>query len=392
MTSTKKIGTLVVVALKARNLAAREVFGKGDPYATFRISDKEERIPADKRGGQHPIWDKEVRFDILETSSHKKMIVKVYNEDKRDPQLIGDRTIDLNEVLTKGEWDEWHELKYGSKYAGEVFLEMTFYAVGGAGIPLQRKKLPSRPKSESPVSSPPPASFIAPAAVASTTSAPAAFVPPNAYPPPVNTNNSNQFIPPINANNSNQYPLPINNNNQYPPPINTNNSNQYPPPINANNSNQYPPPLSVNNSGQFNSIPPINNNNSGQLNSIPPINNNNSGQYAQIANSTAYPPQNIYPPINPLMSPQQNSASFFPPPPIQQGYPPSNNNFGGGYPLVSSLPPSNDPSLSVSFPIPIPTPTPSVSVPNYAYPPQNILGSGYPPQNNLGSGYPPQKN
>nr|CAG8632051.1 11972_t:CDS:2 [Entrophospora candida] len=98
--SAKKLGTLVVIAVRARNLISREVFGKGNPYATFRIGDKEEKIPPHKKGGQRPEWDKEVRFEVFDVSHHKKMIVKVFSD-----KLIGDTTIDLDKVLTNGEWD-----------------------------------------------------------------------------------------------------------------------------------------------------------------------------------------------------------------------------------------------------------------------------------------------
>ncbi|CAJ0840393.1 9294_t:CDS:2 [Entrophospora sp. SA101] len=130
--SAKKLGTLVVIAVRARNLISREVFGKGNPYATFRIGDKEEKIPPHKKGGQRPEWDKEVRFELFDVSHHKKMIVKVFSD-----KLIGDTTIDLDKVLTNGEWDEWHEIRYRNKYVGEIRLEMTFYTTGETFQPSQ---------------------------------------------------------------------------------------------------------------------------------------------------------------------------------------------------------------------------------------------------------------
>ncbi|RIB07843.1 hypothetical protein C2G38_1983658 [Gigaspora rosea] len=85
------------------------------------------RTKTDKRGGQHPEWDEELRFQITDDPRHKIMKVQVYNEDKREHVLVGDEIIKLDEVLKSGEWDAWHEIKFRNKYAGEVFLEMTFY-------------------------------------------------------------------------------------------------------------------------------------------------------------------------------------------------------------------------------------------------------------------------
>jgi len=83
-----------------------------------------------KRGGQHPEWDEEIRFTIYEDSDAlnasddgsppplppkagrgpkkiqggEKMALACFAADK-EPELIGETMVDLNEVLTKGETD-----------------------------------------------------------------------------------------------------------------------------------------------------------------------------------------------------------------------------------------------------------------------------------------------
>jgi len=83
-----------------------------------------------KRGGHHPEWDEEIRFTIYEDSDAlnfsedgtppplppkasrgptkiqggKKMALACFAADK-EPDLIGETMVDLNEVLTKGETD-----------------------------------------------------------------------------------------------------------------------------------------------------------------------------------------------------------------------------------------------------------------------------------------------
>lgn len=58
----------------------------------------------------------------------KVLAVSVWADDPRDPDLVGEATVDLTEPLKVGEWDEWVALQYKGKFAGEVFLELTFYS------------------------------------------------------------------------------------------------------------------------------------------------------------------------------------------------------------------------------------------------------------------------
>lgn len=155
----REIGTLVVVILKAQHLPNKRHIGKQDPYCSVTLSGEKRRTRAIKRGGQHPEWDEEVRFtlfedneDTLSTSTtpapgstppplppkserRKKkikggnsMVVACYADDPKEPELIGETIVDLTEVLTKGETDEWFTLQNKDKFSGEVYLELTFWS------------------------------------------------------------------------------------------------------------------------------------------------------------------------------------------------------------------------------------------------------------------------
>jgi neural Wiskott-Aldrich syndrome protein len=96
------------------------------------LNSERRRTRAIKRGGQHPEWDEEIRFTLLEDNGeaeravddetppppppkhgkHAKtikggntMLLSCWADDSRDPDLIGEAIIDLTEVLTKGETD-----------------------------------------------------------------------------------------------------------------------------------------------------------------------------------------------------------------------------------------------------------------------------------------------
>ncbi|KAI0721888.1 hypothetical protein C8T65DRAFT_629555 [Cerioporus squamosus] len=154
MSNGRHIGTLIVVILKARNLPNKRHIGKQDPYCQVFFNGEKRRTKAIKRGGQHPEWDEEIRFELYEDldelphvpgadppppppKSNSKGPPKVrggkflalacYADDPREPDLIGETKVDLTEVLTKGETDEWFTIMHKEKYCGEVYLELTFW-------------------------------------------------------------------------------------------------------------------------------------------------------------------------------------------------------------------------------------------------------------------------
>ncbi|KAK7206731.1 C2 domain-containing protein [Myxozyma melibiosi] len=124
----REIGTLIAVLIKAKNLPNRRTLGKQDPYCTVRIGQNAQSTNVDKRGGQRPMWNHEVRFVVSETDETMKLTVLDDNDSR--PELIGDTVVDLKPVLHtthKKEHDKWHEIQHRSKYAGEIYIEMTFY-------------------------------------------------------------------------------------------------------------------------------------------------------------------------------------------------------------------------------------------------------------------------
>ncbi|KAF8559010.1 hypothetical protein OG21DRAFT_1503462 [Imleria badia] len=151
-----EIGTLIVVVLKAKNLPNKRHIGKQAPYCLVTLNEEKRRTKVIKRGGQHPEWDEEFRFAIFEDVEaglvrsapgsdtppplppKKKgpkrikggnfMRLQCYADDARDPDFIGETLVDLTEVLTKGETDEWFTLMNKDKYAGEVYVELTFWS------------------------------------------------------------------------------------------------------------------------------------------------------------------------------------------------------------------------------------------------------------------------
>lgn len=69
----------------------------------------------------------------------KSMRLACYADDAKEPELIGDCTVSIDDVLKKGEVDEWYDILYKEKYSGEVYLELTFYS-NVSGFCLARRR------------------------------------------------------------------------------------------------------------------------------------------------------------------------------------------------------------------------------------------------------------
>ncbi|KAL0073272.1 hypothetical protein J3Q64DRAFT_1754563 [Phycomyces blakesleeanus] len=126
MTQPTVIGELAVVALKAKNLPNREVVGKQDPFCVFRLGEVAKKTKTSYRGGQHPVWDDQVNIPVA--ANKTKMRVQLFDDDSKREDLISEGEVDLTNVLAGGEQDDWFPLTYKGRAAGEIYLELTFYA------------------------------------------------------------------------------------------------------------------------------------------------------------------------------------------------------------------------------------------------------------------------
>ncbi|KAK4050268.1 hypothetical protein OIV83_003589 [Microbotryomycetes sp. JL201] len=172
--ASRVLGTMVVLVMRAKNLQNRVKLGKQNPYATVTFGLNKKRTAAIERGGQQPTWDAEFRFEIMKdpmdqlrddaqaivdkrggvmpvssagtpskvkeaasqtnvavasgAATGKRILrIAVYADDLRDPRLVGEGTLDLEDVIKKGTFDGWVSLERKSRYAGEVKLELTWY-------------------------------------------------------------------------------------------------------------------------------------------------------------------------------------------------------------------------------------------------------------------------
>ncbi|KAG0060217.1 hypothetical protein BGZ92_006773, partial [Podila epicladia] len=58
----------------------------------------------------------------------KSLYVTCLDEDPKKNDLIGDCVINLAKVLEQGEHDDWFELTYKGREAGQLLLQLTYYS------------------------------------------------------------------------------------------------------------------------------------------------------------------------------------------------------------------------------------------------------------------------
>ena len=163
---------LVLASLsRQKNLPNKKSIGKQDPYCTLQLGTYVQKTKPDKRGGQHPQWDEQLHFEIYDdmedqlrnptdgsgsigasssfetqkksqSKTSKSLRVACYADDAKDPEFIGEGIVDLTDTLKSGEFDEWVTIKAKDRYAGEVYLELTFYSSVSAYHLLQVICLP----------------------------------------------------------------------------------------------------------------------------------------------------------------------------------------------------------------------------------------------------------
>ncbi|KAI9817044.1 MAG: hypothetical protein M1832_004762 [Thelocarpon impressellum] len=140
-----EIGDLVIILDKAKNLPNRKTIGKQDPYCAARLGKEAKKTDTDRRGGQTPKWDQELRFTVHDSPDYYQLKVSVFNDDKKT-DLIGETWVSLENVIVRGggRADGWHNLNCKGRYAGEIRVELTYYDIRA------KEEKPAGPRRDSP--------------------------------------------------------------------------------------------------------------------------------------------------------------------------------------------------------------------------------------------------
>lgn len=105
-TMSTELGTLVVVVLKARNLPDKHSFYKQDVFAQITLQGETKKTKIEIKGGQHPVWDEELRFPVYDKGKSGMMMeVSCWSKEPRSNDLVGKGELDISETLRTGEFD-----------------------------------------------------------------------------------------------------------------------------------------------------------------------------------------------------------------------------------------------------------------------------------------------
>lgn len=97
----------MVVVLKARNLNDKHILHKQDVFAQVALVGPPKRTAIDIRGGQHPVWDEEIRLAVPRDASSKTRTLEIscWAKEPRTEDLLGQGKVDIGETLRTGEFD-----------------------------------------------------------------------------------------------------------------------------------------------------------------------------------------------------------------------------------------------------------------------------------------------
>ncbi|KAE9408474.1 hypothetical protein BT96DRAFT_700009 [Gymnopus androsaceus JB14] len=134
MSGEEEIGTLIVVVLKAQNLHDKHFF-KQDVYAQITFNGETKKTKIDVKGGQHPMWDEEIRFPVYkipntggDLKKYRELTATCWAKEHKDDSLLGEGKVDMTATLKSGEFDDWVPLKTSEDQRGEIYLEITYYS------------------------------------------------------------------------------------------------------------------------------------------------------------------------------------------------------------------------------------------------------------------------
>ncbi|RKP11708.1 hypothetical protein BJ684DRAFT_5987, partial [Piptocephalis cylindrospora] len=89
-----------------------------------------------KDAGRSPSWSETLRFRVKDPPPSSSpaaasafaptLRVRALTEGLADNRVIGEASMDLRKVLLDQSSDSWIELKESGKYAGDIYLELTY--------------------------------------------------------------------------------------------------------------------------------------------------------------------------------------------------------------------------------------------------------------------------
>lgn len=122
-------GTLIVRPICGKLLRDTDFLTKMDPYCVVTCGSQRQKTRIASGAGKNPSWSDQLVFkksyeDMLQIS------VFDYDGNSRD-DLVGEGSISIARITSTPTWEDWVEVNYKGRRAGEVRLSVSFTPEGG---------------------------------------------------------------------------------------------------------------------------------------------------------------------------------------------------------------------------------------------------------------------
>lgn len=83
------------------------MLGRQDAFAKLSFGGIDQQTKVDKKGGQHPIWDEEIRVSVPKDSSEKNRTLHIscWAQEPKTVDILGQGKVNISETLRTGEFD-----------------------------------------------------------------------------------------------------------------------------------------------------------------------------------------------------------------------------------------------------------------------------------------------
>eukprot|EP00347_Sterkiella_histriomuscorum_P014257 403361573 len=119
-------GTLFIRCISAKLTHDTETFGRMDPYVKITIGATTLKTKTHNSAGKTPRWEETLKFKL--SGSEEEIKIAVWDEDMTNDDLVGDTVYFLDEIKSKGKFQEAVKLAYKGKEAGIVNIEFEFFS------------------------------------------------------------------------------------------------------------------------------------------------------------------------------------------------------------------------------------------------------------------------
>ena len=117
--------------IEARLTRDTETFGKMDPYVKISTRQSMFKTKVKNGAGKTPVWNETFNIDVKYVGDD--MMIEVFDEDVGSDDKIGEATFKLSALCVGNGMDEWFQIAYRGKQAGQVHLKSVWKAGAAAG-------------------------------------------------------------------------------------------------------------------------------------------------------------------------------------------------------------------------------------------------------------------